>query len=280
MGYLRRSRIALVGVLAAGAASLPLAGATATAGATTTATGSSTIAPKAKLSPSMKILLAQGGYDSIAASQVGAAVDGFQAGDVFYLAKLNTAVDDVATTTALKVAGADVRFRYPSIGGVALVSKLGAIRNVDALSQVNTLEVDRVPQVQSMDVQYLQAPAASSADFANQNKRGTHDVGADQLWSKGITGRGVTVGVTDSGIDGTNPDLDDQDWGAWDATNRPPKIASFVNCMAVLPEAGGQCAASPPVDDNGHGTHVSGIIGGSAEGGSAAQHGRLPGMAP
>src|SRR5438105_2358967 len=148
MGYLRRSKVALVGVLAAGAACLPLAGSTAGASTTSSATSSSTIAPKAKLSPSMKILLAQGGYDPAAGAQIAAAVDGYQAGDVFYLAKLATNVDDAAATAALAAAGADVRFRYPSIGWVALVSKMDAIPKVAVLSQVSALEVDRLLEVQ------------------------------------------------------------------------------------------------------------------------------------
>lgn len=65
-----------------------------------------------------------------------------------------------------------------------------------------------------------------------------------------ITGAGQTVAVLDSGIDYTHPDLAGRYLGGYDFVNKD----------------------SNPRDDNGHGTHVSGII---AAGGS-----NYPGLAP
>ncbi|GAA2237485.1 hypothetical protein GCM10010413_42840 [Promicromonospora sukumoe] len=67
-------------------------------------------------------------------------------------------------------------------------------------------------------------------------------IGAPAAWDAGYTGDGVTVGVLDSGIDTTHPDLDDVLVGARDFTG-----------------------AGDTVDRYGHGTHVASIALGSGE---------------
>ena len=75
---------------------------------------------------------------------------------------------------------------------------------------------------------------------------------ADQVWSTfGVRGRGVVVAVIDTGIDSRHPALAGRVAGGYDFVNRD----------------------SDPMDDNGHGTHVAGIIG--ADGGAG-----LTGVAP
>src|SRR5207249_100205 len=64
------------------------------------------------------------------------------------------------------------------------------------------------------------------------------------------------------------------------------KIKGFADCTQVLPSVltgvqdVGVCRAGPGYDDNGHGTHVSGIAAGGAKGLLPTQAGLLPGMAP
>lgn len=86
------------------------------------------------------------------------------------------------------------------------------------------------------------------------------------------TGEGVTIAVVDSGVDTTHPDLIDRF-----ATNVDMERAAELN-----PITGGSYAedhAERPVgtDEYGHGTHVSGIVGGS---GSVGQGADLSGVAP
>lgn len=67
-------------------------------------------------------------------------------------------------------------------------------------------------------------------------------IGAPDAWDAGFTGDGVTVGVLDSGIDTTHPDLDDVLVGARDFTG-----------------------SGDTADRYGHGTHVASIALGSGE---------------
>jgi len=76
---------------------------------------------------------------------------------------------------------------------------------------------------------------------------------APQVWDAGFKGTGIKVAVVDTGIDPTHPDFE----------GRIIVTASFV---------GGDSA----VDDNGHGSHVAGIVLGSG----AKSNGKYVGVAP
>lgn len=77
-------------------------------------------------------------------------------------------------------------------------------------------------------------------------------IGVPQLWQQGITGAGIKVAIVDTGIDTTHPDL----------VGRVIAFKDFVN--------------EGLKDYHGHGTHVSGIVGGTG----AASQGRFKGVAP
>jgi subtilisin family serine protease len=82
--------------------------------------------------------------------------------------------------------------------------------------------------------------------------RSVPEIGAPTAWAAGYTGQGVIVGIIDSGVDLTHPDL----------AGRVIATHNFT----------------PEVDEDivGHGTHVSSIIAGSG----AASNGRYKGVAP
>ncbi|MEU5564916.1 S8 family peptidase [Micromonospora musae] len=77
--------------------------------------------------------------------------------------------------------------------------------------------------------------------------------GAPQAWQAGFTGAGVKVGVIDTGVDQTHPDL-------------AGRVAAAENFTAD----------SDTLDRVGHGTHVASTIAGGGE----ASQGRYKGMAP
>jgi subtilisin family serine protease len=234
-----------------------------------------------KLTPAMRTLVANRGYKNPAA--IAKAVRGFVRGNVYYLAKVQGGVDD-SSLRSMKKAGATVRATFPEISWVALSSRVDAIARVSNLDRVGRLDVDRVQHLLGTNVQYVSASAANK--WGDQHKRGTADVGAESLWAAGVDGSGVTVGVADSGVDSTHPDLNDLDWRSWGGSH--PAKTSFVDCQTAVadletiffknPPVPDICNKVPGYDDNGHGTHVSGIATGTAQG--RGQEGLYPGMAP
>jgi subtilisin family serine protease len=79
-------------------------------------------------------------------------------------------------------------------------------------------------------------------------------IGAPTVWASGLTGKGVTVAILDSGLRFDHPDL-------------VGKTLEAVDFTGTRPDAS---------DDAGHGTHVAGIITGTG----AASGGRYRGIAP
>jgi len=75
---------------------------------------------------------------------------------------------------------------------------------------------------------------------------GVARIGADSVWSMGITGAGVHVAVIDTGLDSGHPDLSGN-------------ISDGTNCLGDGNPHGCDDAGSWE-DDAGHGTHVGGII--------------------
>ncbi|WP_214415301.1 S8 family serine peptidase [Sphaerisporangium fuscum] len=71
--------------------------------------------------------------------------------------------------------------------------------------------------------------------------KSVEQIGAPQVWQKGLTGKGVTVAVLDSGYDATHPDLKDV-------------VTTSKNFTD-----------DPDGDDLGHGTHVASIIAGAGQ---------------
>lgn len=86
---------------------------------------------------------------------------------------------------------------------------------------------------------------------------GAQQIGATLAWQEGLTGAGVTVGVIDSGVDVTHPDL-------------APIVAAQTDFSTGAPSTG------EVHDRAGHGTAVASIL----AGGGAASGGRYRGVAP
>lgn len=85
----------------------------------------------------------------------------------------------------------------------------------------------------------LAPPAGATNDPFFARQWGLSQIGAPQAWST-ATGAGVTIGVVDTGVDLSHPDL-------------AAKVTATARCLgAPCRDGGGQ-------DDNGHGTIVSGI---------------------
>ncbi len=72
----------------------------------------------------------------------------------------------------------------------------------------------------------------------------TYGIGAETAWTRS-TGKGVIIGIVDTGIDLNHPDLQG-------------KVIASANCIGAGNRPDKSCTAGG-ADDNGHGTHVAGI---------------------
>jgi subtilisin family serine protease len=86
------------------------------------------------------------------------------------------------------------------------------------------------------------AGASNDTDFAKQ--WGLTKIGAPEAWANS-TGAGVRVGIVDTGVDLNHEDL-------------AGRVAESVSCVGAAGDAA-KCNGSAQ-DDQGHGTHVAGII--------------------
>lgn len=129
---------------------------------------------------------------------------------------------------------------------------------------------DRIEELASLpEVEFVEKP--KSLYFQADVGRQASCIDAVQETPYGLTGRGVLVGIVDSGIDLTNPDFRNEDGttrvaALWDQADREytsEEINEFLNA-----EGTGQPAVRPPlsVDSSGHGTAVAGIAAGNGRG--------------
>jgi|GEM_PF-1903762 len=110
-------------------------------------------------------------------------------------------------------------------------SSINGIYTVITTQDSNITQLEQDATVESIETDIPVKMAADVIDW------GVSRIGADKIWDTTI-GVGVTVAVIDTGIEMTHPDL----------LGKVTKGYDFVNDK------------ESPEDDNGHGTHVSGII--------------------
>lgn len=87
------------------------------------------------------------------------------------------------------------------------------------------------------------APARAADDPLVASQWGLTKVGAPSSWST-TTGRGIRIGVVDTGIDLTHEDL-------------VGRVAAATNCLGTSGDTA-RCSGTGQ-DDHGHGTHVAGV---------------------
>lgn len=96
------------------------------------------------------------------------------------------------------------------------------------------------------------------------------DINAPEAWVHETGDTRIAIGVVDSGVDGTHPDLVDNMWhnefdpvnGADDDGNDFVDDHYGLDAMAAVASPGaGAAPAGKPVDLHGHGTKVAGIVG-------------------
>jgi hypothetical protein len=138
----------------------------------------------------------------------------------------------------LKAATSEIRHRYKRVlSGVTLRTRRWMLSGLQQLPYVKRIELD--------------ARVTKYDEYSN------HVIGADSVWVKcGAQGDGVLIGILDTGIDYTHPDLG----GGFGPGFKVIGGIDFVN------------GDYDPMDDENHGTHVAGI--------AAADGAGLKGVAP
>jgi len=119
--------------------------------------------------------------------------------------------------------GGRIKYIFRYINAIAAFLPPTALEVLRSLPQVIRIEPDS--QVRALGIE-------------ENNSWGVVRINAPAAHSLGYTGSGVKVAVIDSGIDYTHPDLAHAYRGGYDFVNQDPD----------------------PMDDNGHGTHVAGVI--------------------
>ena len=144
-----------------------------------------------------------------------------------------------------------------AIEKVASSEKARIYRSIEGLSARITLEtLDELLSLESSGILVYPDVTVSTTEFDSITQ-----VGADQVWIRTdpygrlVTGFGVVVAIIDTGVDYTHPDLG----GALGPTYKVIGGYDFYN------------DDTDPMDDNGHGTHVAGVI---------AANGVMKGVAP
>ncbi len=167
-----------------------------------------------------------------------------------------------------QLAGADiVRALSGSLGIVAIHS-----RGIDVAGLIATLR--NSPLVAYVEPDYIVRASATPNDpyfpqqwsLLNTATPGA-DIGATSAWNISSGGSANVVGVVDTGIDYTHPDLVANVWSAPSAFTIDLGWGSLT-CPAGSHGYNAVARTCDPRDDNQHGTHVSGTIG--ATGNNAA----------
>lgn len=125
--------------------------------------------------------------------------------------------------------GGQIKYTYDLVPTIAAWVPEEAVTSLASYAGVLRVEPDI--QIRAFDAELT-------------NSWGVERIGAGTAHASGNTGAGVKVGIIDSGIDYTHPDLSSSYAGGWD----------FVN------------DDSDPRDDYGHGTMVAGIVGAADNG--------------
>jgi subtilisin family serine protease len=159
-----------------------------------------------------------------------------------------------ADVRAIERLGGTVKRRFTVVDAIAAEVPKGQLRQLARQAGVRRVEKDATLKI----FDHIPPTGDLEWDYA----WGVAHIGTPAVYNAGITGHGVKVAVIDSGIDYLHDD----------PTANPPVYPEFNGIYA-----GGHDFFNnddDPYDDNGHGTHVSGII-------AAAKNGYLvAGVAP
>ncbi|MEV6600964.1 S8 family serine peptidase [Actinoplanes sp. NPDC051346] len=216
----------------------------------TTVTGSAQAAPTA---PTEYTVVAEEGVTTAAATEAIAAAGGsvVARNDAIGLFRVTSTRADFSAKVAESGTLIGANLRAP-IGRTPRRTP-----RLDAGAQSVTAEVAALPS--STVVTAARAGSTAGLDPLDTRLWGLKMIGADRARSVEAGERGITVGVLDTGLDASNPDLA-PNFSASLSRNFAPDIPEDGPCEVA------SCLDPVGTDDGGHGTHVAGTVGAAANG--------------
>ena len=146
-----------------------------------------------------------------------------------------------AAGQAVERAGGRVRRELSLVNGLSIELPRGQLKQLGRERGVKSVELDHTVYALDHDT--------PTGDLEYDNAWGVQHIGAAAAHAAGVTGAGVKVAVIDTGIDYIHNDPDDDPYVVDPEFNSNYRGGyDFFN------------NDSDPMDDNGHGTHVSGIL--------------------
>ena len=127
-------------------------------------------------------------------------------------------------------------------GSVEELKDLGMLIAIIPQSEIRHLVHDPSIEFIESDSQFEITAESTSIEYGDS--WGAKDIGTEPVHSLNHTGKGIKIGLLDTGIDYTHPELATNYKGGYDFVNND----------------------NSPMDDNGHGTHVAGIIAAAKDG--------------
>jgi len=152
-----------------------------------------------------------------------------------------------AQQALVKGLGGKIKYTYTLIPAIAAAVPEAAIEPLKKNPNVTNIELDNM--VYALDIEL-------------DNSWGVKRIGAGIVHDSGKNGEGIKIAIIDTGIDRDHPDLDDNIMGGVNFVSIPSWKTPDPNKWD---------------DDNGHGTHVAGII--AAEDNNTGVVGVAPGAA-
>jgi len=183
------------------------------------------------------------------------------------LVRFRSGTSTFAMSEAHRAAQGEVVRKFSSIPRLQLVKLAAGVSVHQALSQYR-----QDPNVLYAEPDYIvraftapndpQFPAQWSLNNTGQDG-GTPgaDISALQAWTLTTGSSSVVVGVLDTGVDYTHPDLAANIWTASAPFSVTTSSNSIIQCPSGSHGYNAVSQTCDPMDDHSHGTHVSGIIG-------------------
>src|SRR5829696_4176034 len=147
----------------------------------------------------------------------------------------------------IREAGGTIDHVYTLIDGIAGEVPANAIAGLRRNPRVRSVNEDLTVSAVEPVVE-----AATTTDIEYDNAWGVTHIGSRAVHEAGFWGQGVKVAVIDSGIDYIHEDPS--------ATNPPVDPEFLGNYKGGVNYIANGRAVDDPMDDNGHGTHVAGIL--------------------